>query len=216
MSAWPSAVCASRTSPSSAIRHAERAERRLERRAPAVDAREDDADALRRDAAAQQREQLLADELERAARAGTFEEANRAVYRHRLRRHVGEQRSLEMRERRLRGFAHRAPAAPRCRPASRERSSAVRAQRREPRTARLVRQRDADVDARGERLEQRPLRAREVFEAVGEHRLAVPRVEIRLRAAQPRCAEAARGRSGRAGRARRGTPRRERDTSPSR
>ena len=75
----PNGVCASRTSPSIAYGNAERAERGLERRAPALDARTDDPDALRRRSRAHEREQLLADELERAARAGALEEADGAV-----------------------------------------------------------------------------------------------------------------------------------------
>ena len=106
VSAWPNGVCARRTSPSTRVRDAERAERGLERRAQAVDARADDADALRRRAAAEQREQLLADELERAARARALEEANRAVDRHAARGDSSaEERALEMRERRVRDLA---------------------------------------------------------------------------------------------------------------
>ena len=55
-------------------------------------------------------------------------------------------------------------------------------QRRERRSARLVRKRDRHLRPAGERLEQRPFGAGEVLEAVGEHGLAVPGVEIRLQA----------------------------------
>ena len=51
--------------------------------------------------AADQRQQLLADELERPARAGALEEANRAVESAAAALGVvGEQRALEVRERR--------------------------------------------------------------------------------------------------------------------
>ena len=54
----------------------------------------------------------------------------------------------------------------------------MRAQRGERGPARLVGKRDADLGAAGERLEQRPLGGGQVLEAVGEHGLAVPGVEI--------------------------------------
>src|SRR6185437_3013219 len=61
------------------VRHAERREGRVERRAPAVERRADDRDRVRRGALAHQREDLLRDELERAADARAFEEPQRAV-----------------------------------------------------------------------------------------------------------------------------------------
>ena len=51
-------------------------------------------------------------------------------------------------------------------------------QRGERGPAGLIRERDGHLGARGQCLEQRPFRAREVFEAVGEDRLPVPGVEI--------------------------------------
>jgi len=51
-------------------------------------------------------------------------------------------------------------------------------ERDERRAARLVRERDRDVGARGERLDQRPLGAGQVFEPIGKDRRAHPRVEI--------------------------------------
>ena len=51
-------------------------------------------------------------------------------------------------------------------------------QRGEGRPAGLVRDRDGDVGASGERLQERPFRSGQVLEAVGEHRLAAPRVEL--------------------------------------
>ena len=44
----------------------------------------------------------------------------------------------------------------------------------------LVRQRDGDLGAAGERAEQLPLGAGQILEAVREHRLAVPGLEVRL------------------------------------
>ena len=66
------------------------------------------------------------------------------------------------------------------RPAVGERSEVLRGapERRERDASRLVGQRDVDLGAAGERLEQRPLRRCQVLEAVGEHGLAVPGVEI--------------------------------------
>src|SRR5206468_10587943 len=80
---------------------AQRGERGLERRLPAVERWADDADLLRRGAGADEREQLLADELEHAARACGLEETKGAVDRRRGRRRaVGKQRPLEVGERR--------------------------------------------------------------------------------------------------------------------
>src|SRR5581483_2999460 len=162
------------------VRHAERAERRLERRAQAVDARTDDADALGRGPRAQQLEQLLADELERTARTSTLEEAHRTVERDRLALHVGEERPLEPGERGLRG-PQRAELLDRT---AREALQILRRppERLERRPPGLVGQRDAHLRAPGERLEQRPLRTGQILEAVGEDRLSVPGVELR---AQP-------------------------------
>ena len=87
------------------VRDTEGGERGLQRRAAALDARADDPDRLRRNPRAQQREQLLADQLERAAGARAFEEADGAVQRHGRRRLVAEQRALEMRDRRVRSLA---------------------------------------------------------------------------------------------------------------
>ena len=61
------------------VGHAECPEHRLERRAPAVERRRDERDLLGRCAAADQLEQLVADELQRAAGARALEEANGAV-----------------------------------------------------------------------------------------------------------------------------------------
>ena len=162
------------------VRNAERAERGLERRAPALDARADDPDRLRRRPGAQQREQLLADQLQRAARTRALEEADGAVERNRRRRLVAEQRTLEVRDRRVRrlaGARRQLLDAP-----GRKAREIVggAAQRRERGTARLVRQRHAHLGAGRERLQQRPLGAGQILEAVGEDRLPVPGLEIGL------------------------------------
>src|SRR5262249_61169350 len=57
------------------VRDAEACERRLERRAEALGRWDDERDALRRDALAEEREHFLRDELERVARSGALEEA---------------------------------------------------------------------------------------------------------------------------------------------
>ena len=79
-------------------RDAERAEGRLEREPHALDGRADDRDLLRRDPAADETEHLVGDELERAARAGALEEAERRVERA-PRRRVGEELPLDVGER---------------------------------------------------------------------------------------------------------------------
>ena len=162
------------------VRDAGRPEGGLERRAPAVDAGDDERDLLGRHAVAQQVEHLVGDELERAARARALEEADGAGDRRRIGGRVLEQVALEPGERgrRVLGRARlelaRAPV--------RERGEILgRAlERRERGAAGLVRQRDVDLRAAGERLEQRPLRGGEVLEAVGEDGLAVPGVELAL------------------------------------
>ena len=160
-------------------RNTERAEPGFERRAPALERGTDDRDLLRRRPAADQGEHLLADELQRRARSGAFEEAHRSAGGRRFADVVDEQLALEMRER----------GAPGTRPAQhldppvRERTQVVhrRPERLERRPALFVRQRNGDFGAARERAEQLPLGAGQVLEAVGEHGLAVPRFEVRLK-----------------------------------
>ena len=173
------------------VRDAERAEDRLERAANPVVARHDQADPLGRHPAAGEREHLLPDQLQRSAAAGAFEEPDRAVQRRRPTRVVREQRALEMGERRgsERGVARRQLLDP-----SRSESGEIlgrSAQRGERRPGRLVGERDRYLRARSKRLEERPLRAGEILEAVGEDRLAVPRVEVGLQALDRVAAEQA-------------------------
>src|SRR5262249_60182872 len=61
-------------------------------------------------------------------------------------------------------------------------------ERRKGWAARLVRQGDRDLGATGKRLQERPLRARQVLEAVGEDGAALPRAEL---AGEPPCGGAA-------------------------
>ena len=159
---------------------AERAEHRLDRGARALDGRDHERDLLQRDAGGGELPNLLRDELERAARAGRLEEADRAVERRRVgRRIVVEEVPLEVRERRRRVLP-RARGKLLDRAAGQRRKILLRpAQRREGGTARLVGQRDRDLRARGQRLQQPPFGSRQVLEPVREHGPAVPRVELR-------------------------------------
>ena len=52
-------------------------------------------------------------------------------------------------------------------------------ERRKRRSTGLVRQRHCDLGAGREGLEQTPFRPGQIFESVGEHRAAVPRIELR-------------------------------------
>ena len=63
----------------------------------------------------------------------------------------------------------------------------------------LVRDRNGDLGARGERLEQRPLRAGQILEAVGKDGLACPDARDRREAARPLGAEGRRDPGARAG-----------------
>src|SRR5205823_3261879 len=89
------------------IRNAERSKCRLEGRLPPLERRADDSDLLRSNAGSKQRQELFADELERAALAGAFKEADRCVDRRRLRHGLGKESPLEMRERRGRNLIER-------------------------------------------------------------------------------------------------------------
>ena len=172
----------SRSSPSTAYGNAERAEYGLDRAANPVVSGHDDPDPLGRHSAASERQHLLADELERAAAPGALEEADHSVERRRVRRIVGEQRAFEVRKRGRRdGRVVRSQLFDRL---GREPGEILG---RPPECAergpsRLVRERDGDIGAGGERLEESPLRAGQILEAVRENRLAAPRVEIRAEA----------------------------------
>ena len=169
-------------------RNAERAEPGLERRAPALERGTDDRDLLRRGPAADQREHLLADELQRRARAGAFEEAHCAG--------DGGGSPMSSTNSLRSRCASAGPSGPGPRqnldPAVRQRAQVVhrRSERLERRPALLVRQRNRHVGATGERAEQLPLGAGQILEAVGEHGLAVPRLEVRLK--PPDCVAAQR------------------------
>src|SRR5436309_15568339 len=146
------------------VRDLEGAEHRVERRAPRLDRRRDERDALRRDAAADQRRQLVPDKLERAAHSRAFEEANPVAELGRRRWRLLEERALEMRERGMRVLG--AARAELLDSSARERGQIFRGpvERRERDAARLVRQRDLDLRPPRERAEERPLGARQVPE----------------------------------------------------
>src|SRR5207247_8152634 len=160
------------------VRHAERREGGLELGALPLDARADEEDLLGLRAASDQLEHLVGDELERSARARTFEEADRSLELRCDRRPVGEEVALEVSELGRRDVAvsrRQLLDAPR-----RERAQILgRARQRfERRPVRLVRKRDRDLGAAGKRLEQRPLCAGQVLEAVREDRPIAPGLEL--------------------------------------
>src|SRR5436190_4438463 len=158
------------------VRDPERRERGVERRAPAVERGTDDADLLGRRSGPQQAEDLLGEELERAAQARAFQESERAVERRGFAGRLSEQRALQVREDR--------PARRRVRrellAVFREGVQVVRSarERGERVASRLVRQRNGDFRAGGQRLEERPFGAGQVLEAVREDGPAVPGVQL--------------------------------------
>ena len=159
------------------MRHTEGPERGLDRRKPRLDGGAHDRDLLRRDAVAEQTEDLGAHKLERRARPGRLQEADATVERLGLAVRIREQHPLEARQRRrvvppLRWELLETWA----REGSEIGGRAL--QRRERCSARLVRQRDADVGARREPLEQAPLDAAQVLEAVHQDGGRVPCSEI--------------------------------------
>ena len=165
-------------SPFDRERNADRAERRLDLAAVAIEARAHEEDLLGGRAAPNQVERLLGDQLERAARAGALEEANRPVELRAGRRLLGEEVALEVREG---GRGDLAVAGRQLFDAAcGERRQVVRrpAKRVECGTVRLVGKRDRDLRAPGERLEQRPFGAGQVLEAVREDRAALPGLEL--------------------------------------
>jgi hypothetical protein len=83
------------------IRDPEAAQHGLDRGAPRIEGGRDQRDLLGCGAPANEREELLADELERAAGSCALEEADGGVELGRRRRRLLEERPLEMRERRV-------------------------------------------------------------------------------------------------------------------
>ena len=129
-------------------------------------------------AGAQQREHLVRDELERAAQAGALEEADRAVELRRRRRASREERALEVGERR-RARARGSAAAPRsARRRGAFRSSDVRVSDAKASRPGSYGSETVTSARAGERLEQRPLGAGQVLEAVGEDRARLPGAEV--------------------------------------
>ena len=160
------------------VRDAECCEGRVERRAPAFERRADDRDLVGLGAGAQQREQLLGDELQGPAQARALEEADRPVeLRPRASRSgVTKERALQMREwSRARTGVRRQLFA-----ALGERVQVVGGprERGEGVAPGLVGQRHGHLGTRGQRLQQRPLSAGEVLEAVREDGLGAPGVEV--------------------------------------
>ena len=166
-------------SPFDRVRDADRAERRLDLAAVAIEVRAHEQDLLGGRAAPDQGERLLGDQLERPARARTLEKANRPVELRACRWLLGEEMALEVRE----GSRGDLVVAGRqlFDAACGERRQVVRrpAKRVECGTIRLVGERDRDLRAPGERLEQRPLGAGQVLEAVRKNRPALPGLELR-------------------------------------
>ncbi len=161
------------------VRDPEGAERRLERRLPAFERRADDPDLLRGDAGADQQEELFADELEDPARARGLEEPQRTFDR----RGVGlrafrEERALQVCECR-RGDLVESRAELLDAPVREGREIVHRAaERRERGPAGFVRDRHRHLGAAGERLQQPPLRAGQILEAVCEDGFAAPGIEV--------------------------------------
>ncbi len=156
-------------------------ERRLERGAETLERRADEPDGLGRRPVTEQAQDLVRDELERRARAGALEEPDGSLERGRLRvGTVGEERPLQVGECRmgLRGRRRRQLLDP----AVGESGEILGrpGKRRERGPSRLVRERHGHLRPAGQGLEQRPLRARQVLEAVGEHGAAVPGRQLAL------------------------------------
>ncbi len=159
------------------VRDAEGSEHGLERRAPALHGRDEERDGLGRRSGAENAEELVRDELDRAAEPRAGKEAHGAADRRRHRCGL-EERALEVGER-GRGVLVR-PRGQLLDLTGRERGEVGRRarERREGRAPGLVGQRDVDLGPARERLEQRPLRRGQILEAVREDRLAVPGVEV--------------------------------------
>ena len=162
------------------IRNPECAEHGLEGRPPAIRRLAHDSDPLERRAATSQLEQLRADELHGAARACSLEELDRSFEWVLEGRPVTEEPAFEMHECNRYGSTLHGRQL-RHRPSRQTSQVADRAlERGEGHTSGLVRDRHGDVRPRGEGLDQRPLRCRQVLEAIREDRRAIPGVEIAL------------------------------------
>ena len=191
-------------------RDLEHGEHGLERLAPALDRRNDHGDLLGGRAGPKLGEDVIADELDRPAQAGTCEEADRAGDRLRRRFPGLEERALELGERgsgELRGTGRQLLDSSRS-----ERGKVLRGtrERGERGAAGLVGQRDA-----GRRSGRRAPRGATTRPRSGprtrrRRRALRARRRGRLRAARRRCAGAGRGPRAGPGRARPGTPRRAR------
>ena len=161
----------------------------LERRAHALEGRDDDADVFRRNACAKKRQELFGDKLERGPSARGLEEAHGPAERRGLGFPILEEDALEVRERRLvvpafgRQLLDSGPPvvghlAGRDLPRQRGQVARRARERLEGGAPRLVREGDADIRPARERLEQPPLSAAQILEAVDEDRRAAPALEL--------------------------------------
>ena len=124
---------------------------------------------------AEERQRLVGDELERPPQARAFEEAQRSVQRRRI-AGLTEEGTFQVREHRpARGGARRQLLG---RVGQRGQVLGGARERGEGIPAGLVRERDRHLGAAREGLEQRPLGAGQVLEAVRKDRPAVPGTEL--------------------------------------
>ena len=157
---------------------AEPGERRLERPPPALQRRRDDRDRGRIRPATHELENLVAHELQHAARPGSLEEAHRALHGRRLSGSIREQPALDVGDRTSRKGVRggRELLDPSRRLARERRGRSLQNGERQP--PRLVRQGNGDVCAPRQRFDERPLRGGQVFETVGVDRPPIPRIQL--------------------------------------
>ena len=160
------------------VRHSEGAEGGFELGPLPLDTRADDEDLFGPGSVPDELEHLVGQQLERSARTRALQEADRPVERRAGGGPVGEQMPFEMSERRWRDLV--VPWRELLDAPGSERAQVVGGmpQRLERRAIRLVRERDGDLGAAGERVQERPLRAGQVLEPIGEHRPCRPRLEL--------------------------------------
>ncbi len=118
-------------------------------------------------------------ELGGASGAGAFEKVQRGVERDLRRGSVRKELALDAAERGRNCSLGRRQLHDRARCERGEVGYGSR-ERRERRAPRFVRDRDGDIGARGQRLDESPLGRRQILEAVREHRRAVPGGEVLL------------------------------------
>ena len=160
------------------VRHLERGQRGLELGPLAVDARADDEDLFRPRSASDQLQRFVRDELERAARTGSFQEPDRAFERRSRRRVVREQVALEVCELRRGDLAVPRPELLDAPVGERAEVSGRARERLERSPVRLVRKGDGHLGAAGERFQEGPLSSGQVLEPVCKDGSARPGVEL--------------------------------------